>query len=325
MQTFFASNDEYNNAENNENKINDSLIISEKDIDKLVAIDVEHTKVYDSNGHIRSVPTQLSIVDHKGNILLNEYFILEGKPLVKPSKRRVALNIQKKIKRIPYSTIKPHVIELLKNKIIVGHDLIHDFDALGLKMYNYKRIDTAKIPFFMKRPEAQPRQLKMLVEQYLGREIQSNIHDALIDARASMNLFQEFRKGNFLKFQYPQINIEYSKKVLEEAKKHGLNTEKYTGPNLIEFPRPQPKNYSEELSQLYTVKPSGKPNLIAEHMRNLQVETNKNLINLNTVNNTTRKNLKYEKNLEGLFQVKQKTPWQKFKNYFTRKTRKNRK
>jgi hypothetical protein len=251
------------------------------DLSNYVALDVEHLVVRDEKGKNVNYPTQVSIIDGNGNILFNKYIKIEGTPLVKPSARRVKFNKKHKIQRVPYSSVKDEIVNFLKDKTVIGHDLEHDFKSLGLNINDFKLIDTAKLPFYMKSKLSSQR-LKNLTDVYLDRVIQQDLHNSLIDAKASMDLFLKFKEGDKYKFKYPHKNIIYAKKVLEEAKKYGLSPknkelvqEKNTGPNLLEFSGPN--NYSKELEELYKNMPKYERNLIDFPV--VEEKSNTNLIN----------------------------------------------
>ena len=293
------------------------------DLSNYVAIDVEHTPVV--GGY--SWPTQVSIVDGNLKTLLNEYIVMEKTPIVEISKKRVQDNIQFKRIRKFYADVKPQITSLLKDKIVVGHDLIHDFKVLGLNTKAYKTIDTATLPFFMQTKRV-PQKLRNLAKQYLHVSIQQGIHDSLIDARTTMDVFLTFKDKDVYKFPYPHNNIERSIKILKEAEKYGLtdkkqfNSDTIDDTNLLIFPKPMPHvNYTANLEQVFPPPPPNpRGKLITKYMANIYGPHN--LLGLNEAplrNHTRRNRYRYEQNLEGLFPAKPKSKWQSFKNIFSRK------
>lgn len=82
---------------------------------------------------------------------------------------------------------------ILKDKVIVGHSLEHDFQCLDYKVepeHEVKRIrDLARFPKY-KNQFGQTRSLKKLTEDYLNRQIQQGQHNSVIDAKASMALYR---------------------------------------------------------------------------------------------------------------------------------------
>lgn len=74
--------------------------------------------------------------------------------------------------------------------ILIGHSVVGDIEALGLKKASY--IDTTNIRHKSDQ-KGKIRKLKDLVKEYLGAEIQESTHSSVIDARATMALFLHFK------------------------------------------------------------------------------------------------------------------------------------
>jgi DNA polymerase III epsilon subunit-like protein len=90
--------------------------------------------------------------------------------------------------------VRQKVKDLLEGKIIVGHGLQNDLLALGLDIPKSHRWDTTEIPIFMRSSylggPLQPKKLKTLVKNYLGRNIQTGEHSATEDAIGSIGLLK---------------------------------------------------------------------------------------------------------------------------------------
>lgn len=86
------------------------------------------------------------------------------------------------------------VTNLLRGKILVGHALKNDLDALLLQHPKQDIRDTAKHQFFQRlgANKWRPRKLKDLALQHLGLKIQEKgqSHDSIDDASATMELFK---------------------------------------------------------------------------------------------------------------------------------------
>jgi hypothetical protein len=120
-----------------------------------------------------------------------------------------------------------------------------------------------------------------------------------------MDLFLKFKDKDLYKFNYPYENINYSKKVLEEVKKYGLNQEKNNVPNLLEFSKPV--NYSTVLEELYKNMPIYNKNLI-EFPKSSEYSSKLSNHNNSSDTSDTSENLllfpkkhNYTQELEGLY------------------------
>ena len=92
------------------------------------------------------------------------------------------------------------VAELLRGKILVGHALKNDLQALLLKHPKEHTRDTAKYRPFQRSSgrnggKWRPRKLRTLVKEHLNLDIQvaGEAHDSTEDARATMELFKRVR------------------------------------------------------------------------------------------------------------------------------------
>ena len=87
-----------------------------------------------------------------------------------------------------FDTVMQRVRSLLKDKIIVGHSLEHDFEVMEYYPPEVVIRDTAK--YFKK---GKTPSLKGLVDKHLGKSIQVGEHSSDEDARATMELYKKFR------------------------------------------------------------------------------------------------------------------------------------
>ena len=87
-----------------------------------------------------------------------------------------------------FDTVMKKVRGLLRDKIIVGHSLEHDFAV----MYGYSPWFTRDTAQYFKKGSKKP-SLKSLVEKHLGKSIQTGEHSSVEDAKATMELYLKFR------------------------------------------------------------------------------------------------------------------------------------
>eukprot|EP00808_Paulinella_micropora_P021901 g44845.t1 len=79
---------------------------------------------------------------------------------------------------------------LLKDKVIVGHALSNDFDALLLSHPIHSVRDTAKCKLIC---PGRSRALRVIAAERLDMKIQDGEHDSVQDARAAMLVYQSYR------------------------------------------------------------------------------------------------------------------------------------
>jgi len=109
----------------------------------------------------------------------------------------------------PFEQAQKEVADLIKDRIVVGHALEHDFRALLLSHPFSLTRDTAKYRPFQ-RSKGKPRKLKFLTKKYLGITIQSGEHKPDEDARAALALYKHFKK---------EWEGTITKKILKKSKK----------------------------------------------------------------------------------------------------------
>jgi interferon-stimulated gene protein len=177
---------------------------------QIVSMDVEY---YPNN------PTHVAIVAEDGTVLFNMYFKVPKTIAMSKEKQK-----HLKGKRLfDYPMWKPTIESMIKDKIIVGHDLGHDFQALGIQMRNYDTIDTSEIKEYMnKKIEYRKRSLRNLARNFLKKTIQtSTSHNALEDAQTALQLVKLYQQASsknadipdLIEFIYPKTAINYEKNM----------------------------------------------------------------------------------------------------------------
>jgi RNA exonuclease 4 len=91
--------------------------------------------------------------------------------------------------------VQRDVAQILKGRILVGHAVGHDLDALMLGHPKRDIRDTARYPPYRKLAGGGSPKLKILASELLGVEIQAGEHSSVEDARATMLLFQREKAG----------------------------------------------------------------------------------------------------------------------------------
>jgi RNA exonuclease 4 len=92
-----------------------------------------------------------------------------------------------------FEEVQAQVAELFEGRIIVGHDIRHDLEALKLDHPRKNIRDTARFSEFKKYGHGPKPALRVLAREILGVEIQTGQHSSLEDARVAMLLFRKYK------------------------------------------------------------------------------------------------------------------------------------
>lgn len=85
--------------------------------------------------------------------------------------------------------------KILEGRILVGHAVRNDLEALLLSHPRSDIRDTARHPPFRRLAGGSSPQLKILASEILGIEIQNGAHSSVEDARVTMLLFQREKEA----------------------------------------------------------------------------------------------------------------------------------
>jgi len=186
-----------NNKNGMKNKNNVQIErISEEEKEKYIAIDCEMVLV-------RGVSTlaRVSIVNWYGDTIFNTFVRVEDEVtdyLTFVSGIRQA-DIESE-DAMSFEDCQDAVLEIFRDKVVVGHDLRNDFTALNIMHPWYLLRDTAKYEPFMKPCPIEPnllvpKKLKVLAKNKLDMMIQQDgeEHDSIEDATAAMELYKKAR------------------------------------------------------------------------------------------------------------------------------------
>jgi RNA exonuclease 4 len=161
---------------------------------KILAIDCEMVGAGKSGD--KNVLARVSIVNAVGLVVLDT-FVAPSEPItdyrtkwsgVRPFNLRGAPSLEEITRR---------VASLVAGRLLVGHSIQNDLDALGLRHPPDRTRDTARYPPLMRvlpGGRQKPRSLKELAREHLGLEIQGGEHCSIEDARAALSLYQKHRK-----------------------------------------------------------------------------------------------------------------------------------
>ncbi|MCH0628639.1 hypothetical protein JNB11_01440 [Kocuria palustris] len=94
------------------------------------------------------------------------------------------------------SIVKQEVMDLLQNRVLVGHSIHNDLKVLGISMSKQFIRDTATLAEYRAHSGGKPPSLKKLAQIYFNIEIQHGSHSSVEDAQMAMLLFR-IRKKDF--------------------------------------------------------------------------------------------------------------------------------
>lgn len=160
------------------------------DTTKYVALDCEMVE----GASVEHMLARVSIVDYEGRVLYDAYV----KPREEVTDYRTSITgLTKEILRRrgeQFEVVQKRVIEILKDKIVIGHAIHHDLEALDLPRPEDSRIrDTCLFPALRPPNRKQTPSLRLLCEYWLDKKVQDGAHSSVEDARVTMNLFKKFR------------------------------------------------------------------------------------------------------------------------------------
>lgn len=186
-------------------RVNEGRAASAADLGKYLAIDCEMVGV-GPDGH-ESVLARVSLVDFHGRQVYDSY--------VRPRER--VTDWRTKITGITpkhmatardFDVVQREVADLIKDRVLVGHDLRHDLDVLMLTHPRTHIRDTARFSGFRRYGHGPKPALRVLAREILDMEIQTGHHSSIEDAKVAMLLFRkrksEFDMEHAHKYEKPQ-------------------------------------------------------------------------------------------------------------------------
>ncbi|KAL1923651.1 uncharacterized protein VTP21DRAFT_8631 [Calcarisporiella thermophila] len=157
---------------------------------KFVAIDCEMVGVGPEGAE--SALARVSIVNYYGVTILDRY--------VKPQERVTDFRTEvsgitpKHLKTAEnFKDVQKEVAEILKDRIVVGHAVSNDFDALLLDHPRRLIRDTSHYKPYKRFTRGKTPSLKRLAKELLGINIQQGSHSSVEDARIAMLLYRKHK------------------------------------------------------------------------------------------------------------------------------------
>ncbi|CCC68618.1 hypothetical protein NCAS_0B05340 [Naumovozyma castellii] len=175
-----------------------------QEVGKFLAIDCEFVGI-GPEGKEHAL-ARVSIVNYFGHVVMDEFVKPREKVTdwrtwvsgIKPEHMKTAISFKEAQQRAS---------ELLNGRILVGHSLKHDLEALLLSHPKPMIRDTARyLPWRQTYAKGKSPSLKKLAKEVLKLDIQSGEHSSVQDARATMLLYKsakkEFEKIHISTFGY---------------------------------------------------------------------------------------------------------------------------
>ena len=160
---------------------------------KYVAIDCEMVGV-GPNPDDESALARVSIVNFHGHQIYDSFVRI--KEAVTDYRTRVSGITPKLLQTArTLETVQADVAKLMNGKVLVGHALRNDLDALLLGHPKRDIRDTSKHPAFRQLAAGRTPGLKRLARDVLGVDIQGGEHSSIEDARATMLLFRREKES----------------------------------------------------------------------------------------------------------------------------------
>ena len=174
--------------------------VSKSEKDRYVAIDCEMVGV-GPYGY-RSALARVSIVNWEGDVIIDKYVKVEEE--VTDYRTFVSGITEADLQSndaVSFDECRALVLSTIHDKIVVGHALKNDFDALRIHHEWHMIRDTARYEPFMKVHPTEEgilmaKKLKDLARDKLGLIIQEDgkEHDSIVDATAAMELYIKHRR-----------------------------------------------------------------------------------------------------------------------------------
>lgn len=155
-----------------------------KGMTPIVALDCEMVEV----DHTSDALARISIVNYNGHILLDTF--VKPKGTITNYRSWVSGVYPHSMKTaIPYDEVREKAIEIMKDKVIVGHSLKHDFKVLNWEPMQHNVRDLITFKRFQDEGK-HPKSLKKLTLEFLEKHIQTAAHSSVVDARAALGCYR---------------------------------------------------------------------------------------------------------------------------------------
>ncbi|OQR75980.1 hypothetical protein BIW11_08066 [Tropilaelaps mercedesae] len=136
---------------------------------------------------------RVTLVNMHGNVIYDRY-VKPGEAVVDYRTRISGIRPEDLQDGVELSAVQKEVSALLKDRILVGHDLRHDFDVMFLSHPSYMTRDTSLFRPFRDMFGGRTPSLKNLALRVLDLNIQEGEHSSAQDAQVAMKLYLQYRR-----------------------------------------------------------------------------------------------------------------------------------
>jgi RNA exonuclease 4 len=167
-------------------------LIEGVDIGKYIGIDCEMVGVGGDDD--RSVLARVSIVNFHGTQVYDSF--VKPKEFVTDWRTHVSGVSPKNMATArTFEQVQEDVATIMKDRVIVGHAIKNDLEAMMLGHPKRDIRDTSRFSGFRKYSAGRTPSLKKLAKEILGVDIQGGEHSSIEDARATMLLFRRHKSA----------------------------------------------------------------------------------------------------------------------------------
>jgi RNA exonuclease 4 len=167
-------------------------LIEGVDIGKYIGIDCEMVGV--GGDEDRSVLARVSIVNFHGTQVYDSF--VKPKEFVTDWRTHVSgVSAKNMTTARTFEQVQEDVAALMKERVIVGHAIKNDLEAMMLGHPKRDIRDTSRFSGFRKYSAGRTPSLKKLAKEILGVDIQGGEHSSIEDARATMLLFRRHKSA----------------------------------------------------------------------------------------------------------------------------------
>jgi len=182
---------------------------------KVLALDCE--MVGGGIGGQSSLLARVSIVNSSGDVVYDT-FVSPTEKVTDYRTQWSGIRPRDLIGAPPKELVVTQVKSLLSGRIIVGHALQNDLEALDICHPDTHIRDSARYPQFMRRlisGKLKPKALRLIVEEELNMTIQTGEHDSIQDARAVLGLYNK-HKTSWESWHSKELRMARKRKVLKK-------------------------------------------------------------------------------------------------------------